>query len=238
MLSFTDTYKISKEAFNALKKIRENKTPPIIEEILPPKRKKFKLQNNNFNEYSDKAFDEKIKLDMYIYNKLINNISESEKEYISNLLIEMFEDIKNVYKFINYEPKNIGFKNLDSGSSKGDLIKEAGDIINNFLKNEFYDLTLNERKIKYENKVIFSAINLVQEDNIKIDEAVEHSYKTAIIEDLIYKISFPSMIKYKIEEAKDDSLYNDFFDMERFNSILESFENKKKILARIISVLI
>lgn len=234
---FTDTQKLNKTAYNALKRIRENKekNTSLVLESASTTRAKF---NSLFSEYSDTRFKEKVALDSYIYNKLLENIQESEREQVSTLITEMLNDVKEIYKFINIEPKNIGFVNMSSADSRNSLVIEASNIINNFMNKEYYSLTKHEKTRKYRDTVINFAHNIVVEEGLDPQEAIDHSYKTAIIENLLNNINFPFIIKHKINEVFEDDIYNDFFDIGELHNLKESVEIKIKNIARVISVLI
>lgn len=234
---FTDTHKLNKTAYNALKRIRENKekNESLVLESASTTRAKF---NQLFSEYSESKFKEKISLDSFIYNKLLENIQETEREQVSTLITEMLNDVKEIYKFINIEPKNIGFINMSSADSRNSLVIEASNIINNFMNKEYYSLTKYEKNRKYKESVINFAHNIVLEEGLSPQEAIEHSYKTAIVENLLNNINFPFIIKHKINEVFEDDLYNDFFDIEELHNLKESVEIKIKNIARVISVLI
>lgn len=234
---FTDTQKLNKTAYNALKRIRENKEKnnSLVLESASTTRAKFNLL---FSEYSDAKFKEKVNLDSFIYNKLLENIQESEREQVSTLITEMLNDVKEIYKFINIEPKNVGFVNMTSADSRNHLVIEASNIINNFMNKEYYSLTKHEKHRKYKESVINFAHNIVIEEGLNPQEAIEHSYKTAVIERLLNNINFPFIIKHKINEVFEDDIYNDFFDIGELHNLKESVEIKIKNIARIISVLI
>lgn len=234
---FTDTQKLNKKAYTALKRIRENKEKAnsLIVESASTTRAKF---NALFADYSDTKFKEKVKLDSFIYNKLLENVQDAEREQVSKLIEEMLKDVQEIYKFINIEPKNIGFTNLTSADTKNSLVIEASNIINNFMNKEYYSLTKDEKHRKYKDVVINFAHNIVLEEGLDTQEAIEHSYKTAIVEGLLTNINFPFIIKHKINEVFEDDLYNDFFDIGELHNLKESVEIKIKNIARVISVLI
>jgi len=234
---FTDTQKLNKTAYNALKRIRENKEKnnSLVLESASVTRAKF---NSLFADYSDTKFKEKVNLDSFVYNKLLENIQESEREPVSTLITEMLKDVQDIYKFINIEPKNIGFVNMSSADTKNSLVIEASNIINNFMNKNYYSLSKDEKHKKYKDSVINFAHNIVIEEGLTPQEAIEHSYKTAIIENLLNNINFPFVIKHKLNEVFEDDIYNDFFDIGELHSLKESVEIKIKNIARVISVLI
>jgi hypothetical protein len=233
-MSFTDTYKISKKAYDALKKIKqsnitENQSVNIEDKVVS--KKKYHTVFNIFNE--DK-FNSKITLEMYIYNNLLTDINESEKEYVTSLISSMLHEVKSIYEFINIEPKLTGFKNVDISSSKQELVAEAQNVIDNHLKNTFFNLSRHEREIKYKESVVNMTYDIVENEKINVDDALEHSHKVVVIENLIYNINFPYVIRHKIKEVMEDDMYNDFFDVEQLSKSIEEFESKNRQLSRII----
>lgn len=235
---FTDTQKISKTAYDALKRIRESRNKATADLVLESKSFTKSRYNTIFPEYSDDKFKEKIDLDGYIYNKLLENLEDGEKESVSKLISEMLTDVKEIYKFINVEPKIVGFKNMDVSDNRNSLLIEATNVINNFLNKEYYSLSKDERYRKYKDSVVNFAHNIVLEEGVDPQEAIEHSYKTAVIQRLLEDINFPFVIKHKINEVFEDDLYNDFFNVEELHDLKESFDIKAKNIARVISVLI
>jgi len=235
---FTDTQQINKKAYEALKRIKNNRTKPIADLVLESKTFTKTKYNTIFPEYTESKFKEKVNLDAFVYNKLLENLEEGEKENVSKLITEMLNDVREIYRFINIEPKIVGFKNMSEGDNKASLINEASTIINNFLNREYYALSQNEKIRKYKDNVINFAHNIVVEENVSPQEALEHSYKTAVIHNLIESINFPFVIKHKINEVFEDDLYNDFFNIEDLHNLKESFDIKAKNIARVVSVLI
>lgn len=231
--AFTDTYKISKTAYEALKKIKNNSS---IEESskLSDNAISKKKYNTVFNEFDNDKFNQKIALEMYVYNNLLDGINESEKEYVTDLISNMLNDVKSVYEFINIEPKLSGFKNMTPSNSKKELINEAQNIIDNHFKIEFYNLNKNERERKYKDIVVNMTYDIVESDHVSIDDALEHAHKSVIIESLIHNLNFPYIIRHKISEVLEDEMYNDFFDVDELRKSVERFEEKNKQLSRII----
>jgi hypothetical protein len=229
---FTDSYKLNKDAYNALKKIREAKTP--VSETTSIDRKKFNFVTNEFDQ--DK-FDNKVKLDSFVYNKLFEGLAQEDKEDVSVIISEMITDVREIYRFINIEPKTLGYKSLTVNSSVNELVKESRKVIDDFLNTEYYSLTVNQRNSRYKKPALDMAYNIVLEEKIDINDAVKHSFKTLIYEKLIDNLNFPYMAKYKISEVLEDNMYSDFFDINKLNSLLESFNAKNRKLSRILSAI-
>ena len=127
---------------------------------------------------------------------------------------------------------------MDVSDNRNSLLIEAANVINNFLNKEYYSLSKDERYRKYKDSVVNFAHNIVLEEGVDPQEAIEHSYKTAVIQRLLEDINFPFVIKHKINEVFEDDLYNDFFNVEELHDLKESFDIKAKNIARVISVLI
>lgn len=243
---FTDTHKLNKQAYDALKRIRENKknreesdnnskSGIIAESAAQVARNKYNLV---FMEFDESKFEEKIKLDRNVYNKLFENLDSESKEHVSKIISEMVSIVKDVYKFINIEPKILGYKNIDSDSSKHVLMEEASSIINNYFNKEYYSLTNVEKQRKYKDSVINLAHDIVVQENVSVEDALNHSYKATVVENLIRTINFPYIIKHKIDEVFEDTMYNDFFDVDELTNLMESFDLKVKQISRIVSAII
>jgi hypothetical protein len=236
---FTDTHKLNKTAYDALKRIRQNKekmSSLVLEnENKLVARHKFNLV---FQEYSEEKLQEKIALDSYIYNKLLENLSSDEQESVSTLIAEMMTTVRDIYKFINIEPKSVGFNNMTSADSKNSLVIEASNIINNHINKEYYSLSKDEKIKKYKDSVIHLAHKVVLEDGVDPQEAIDHSYKSIVIERFLENINFPFIIKHKIDEVFEDDIYNDFFNIDELKELKETFESQIKNISRVVSILI
>lgn len=236
---FTDTHKLNKTSYDALKRIRQNKerTSSLVLEndnkIVA--KQKFNLV---FQEYSDEKLQEKITLDGYIYNKLLENLNSEESEAVSTLISEMMITVKDIYKFINIEPKTVGFNHMSSADSKNSLVIEATNIINNHINKEYYSLSKEEKIKKYKDSVVHLAHQVVLEEGIDPQEAINHCYKSIVIERLLENVNFPFIIKHKIEEVFEDDMYNDFFNINELRELKDTFESQIKNISRVMSVLI
>lgn len=239
-----DNQKLSKQAYEALKKIKSNKKnirdseKAVIEE---QNRRVFKKRTKqNFKEYDQEKFEEKIRQDMFIYNKLLDNVSSEYKEDVGNLLKDMITEVQKVYKFINIEPKvNLI---LDDTSTNGVIYEEAGKFINDFLKREYYDLTTEEKNRKYKDQSIMIAKEILESNvdnsDLNLEEVLQFSNKSIVLKKLIKNINFPYVIEHKISEVFEDNLYNEFFEMEDLNNALEIFETKLDQFSKVVSLII
>lgn len=242
---FTDTHKLNKQAYNALKRIRnakKSKDINIKDKISLISESTNQINKNKYNlvfmEFDEAKFEEKVKLDRNIYNKLFEKLDSESKTHVSKIISEMVGIVKDVYKFINIEPKILGYKNISSDDSKHELLTEASNIINNYFNREYYSLSTDEKRRKYKDSVLDLAYELVVQENIEMDEALKHSYKSIVIENLIRTINFPYIIKHKINEVFEDTMYNDFFDVDELSNLMEAFDLKVKQVSRIVSAII
>ena len=235
---FTDKYELSRAAFSALQRIKETKTKELQEQVLQKTPKKVDYSMYLFEEYSDDQFANKVKADSYIYRKFIAQLTESQQEQATGILSNILETVKAIYEHINIEPKIHGFKNITLESSESLLEDEAGRLTVDFFSKNYYNLTEHQRKEKYGPLVIETSYELMITEDLAIEDAVEHAYKSVMISNFIKSINFPYLIESKINELMESDLYSEMFDRDRLFELVETFKDQSIQLSRIFSLLI
>jgi len=235
---FTDKYQLSKVAYDALQRIKENKALEAkqVSEQKTPKKVDYSLYI--FEEYSDDTFASKIKLDSYIYKKFLSQLEEEQHEHASKLLSELLENVKAIYEHINIEPKVHGFKNVSLESSENLLISEANRLTVDFFSKNYYNLTESQRQEKYSKLIVESSYELMIAENLSIEESVDHSYKTILMSNYIRSINFPYIIESKINELIESDMYKEMFDSETLISLVENFKENNLKLSRVLALLV
>jgi hypothetical protein len=235
---FTDKYELSKAAYAALNKIKENKQAEVTEQLKQNTPKKVDYSMYIFEEYTDDQFTKKVKYDSYIYKRFINQLNEEQQESAKTALANLLENVKEIYEFINIEPKVHGFKNLVLESSEIDLENEANRLTLDFFTKNYYNLTEGQRKEKYKDIVIENSYELMLSEDLSIEESIEHSYKSIMMTNYIKSVNFPYIIESKINELIESDLYSEMFDRDKLFQLVETFKDNNTKLSRIFSLLI
>jgi len=235
---FTDKYELAKVAKEALKKIHENKAREILEheEAITPKKIDYSM--HILQEYTDLAFEKKVKTDAYIYKKFISQLQESQQEEATLLLGDLLDTVKQIYEFINIEPKIHGFKNVSLEDSESSLIEEANRLILDFFTKNYYSLTESQRAERYRDLVTETSYELMVTENLSLEESVKHSYKSLMLTNFIKNVNFPYLIENKIHELMESDMYNEIFESDKLFELVDQFKEKSKQLSRVFSFLI
>jgi hypothetical protein len=230
-----------------------NNSEHIIQENL----KNFDRGREYFKEFDEMVYDQKARVDMLYYQKLLSNIDENFAPEVTELLKTLYSDVYKIYEFVNIEPEVYGtyFENVRS-TSGGELkspkrlpvttniLNESMDVtekvitsvVVRYLKENFYNLDETKRQKKFfmEHKEL--AKKLITE-GVDPEEAIEFSIKTIVVENLLRNIAFPftcwSRIKYLVD---DDKSYGDVFDKDALEELVESFNRKLHGVAKIVAI--
>jgi hypothetical protein len=238
MQNFQDQLALSSKAFEALQRIKNRSNQKSTDELLQEAKFNLDYSRQVFEEYTDDKFSKKVQMDSYVYNQFLKNVKDEDSivNQIQEHLELMLGTIKAIYEHINIEPKIYGFKKLDKNSSEDELVTESRKIIFEHLDRNYYNLTEQERSKKYKEYVTGNSYNITINENIDIDDSVEHSYKAAVINTLLENINFPFTIKSKIEELLESQMYKDVFDADTLQVLWENFQEQSFNLSRILSL--
>lgn len=234
-MQFTNKMQLSTDAYNALKRIRSNKAEEVS---LEQKYIKPKRQAQIFEEYSDAKFENKVNIDINIYNQFMKGITEEQLVGVKSLLANMLETTKSIYEHINIEPKIYGFKQLSVDSSEDELQLESKRLLNDHFNKMYYSLTSAQRYETFKDVVVEMAYEYVSEDKLPLADATEHAYKTTIIERFIKTINFPYLIESKINELMESDMYGEMFDRDRLTDLTEQFDEQLRVLSRVFATTI
>ena len=225
------------KALEALQRIKSRANQKSEADLLHEAKQNYDHSRQVFEEYSDKGFQKKVEMDTYIYNQFVKKLEDDESvasihEHVAMLLSTM----RAIYEHINIEPKIYGFKKLDNNSSESELMTESNRIIFEHLDRNYYNLTTQERNQKYRDYVVGTSYQVTINENIDVDNSVEHVYKAAVINTLIENINFPFTIKSKIEELLESQMYKEVFDADTLQQLWEDFQDQSFNLSRILSL--
>jgi len=226
---------ISQVALERIKTTRE------LQQLEENKKHEYKpnLTKIFLEEFDIDAFENKIKFDVSYYNVLLNRLDESNGEDAQTLLIDLFKNVRSIYEHINIKPKIYGINRLATLNETDDVIYEsASRIIHDYINNNYYKLTNEEKHKRYFEQVKDATKDLIISENIDADEAVEYNVKIAVIQSLIETINFPMVIKNEIEKSLISEEYGDMFEQEELNNLWLEFKNKSINISKIISAIV
>ena len=227
MLSQQITHKYQTKALETLARLKKSSSP----EVGPPP----SYDRYIFEAYSDQSMEDKIKHDTSYYNVLFKNIEESETELAHMLLGDLFSTTRAIYEHINIRPKLFGAKAI-ALNENDDIIEEtATRMIDEYIDSNYYSLSQESRDDKYRDKVIAESESLVVESAVDPEEAIDFCYKVAVMESLIGKISFPSVIEYKIDEILSSDVDKQIFEQGELSDLWGNFQTQANRLAKLIS---
>jgi len=237
MISFNDQLEFSSRAHEALQRIKSKNNEKTTSELLHETRMNLDYSRMVFEEYSDEKFSKKIELDSNVYNQFLKSASEDTSQYVQEILSSYLGTIRAIYEHINIEPKIYGFVKMDKHSSNNELLNESRRIIFEHLDKHYYNLSSDERQKKYKSFVVGISHDITINENIDIDESVEHTYKSAVITKLLENINFPFTVKSKIEELLESQIYKEVYDVDTLEKLWEDFHEQTFSLSRVLSLL-
>lgn len=229
-----DGYEVSSCAMKALRRLRGTQ----IQEENINKPKKVDYSMAMFEEYDDDSFEMKVRADALLYKTILTHLNESYCDDVRHMLTVMFENVQKIYKHVNIKPAIYG-ANRANILNESDEVLEANSLrlVNDFVNTHYYTLTTEEREAKYMNNVKTIAEGLLLEGDgvIQPEDAVKFGTKTAVMEEFITRVNFPSAIRYKVEELLHDENYGRIFEQDALCDLWESFEKIAFDVAKIIA---
>jgi len=238
MLTTEDNYNLmakSQEALNRLKTIRYLEEEEQQKGLHPkPNYARILLE-----EFDESNFKIKIERDKAYYDVLLHKLEESKVEQVQVILEGLLDNVKQIYEHINIKPKIYASNRLPDKNESDDIIYEsASRIINDYISRNYYQLSKDNRVKNYEQTVKTIATELVVEQNIELDEAIEFATKVSVVNRLLENINFPLIIKSEIENSLVSEQYGEIFEQEELVNLWESFKNKSYKFAKIVAVVI
>jgi hypothetical protein len=248
--SFTDQVDIQKIAWEALQKQKKQQTrAEERDQLVEERQNSIDYGAAVFEEYSTDGWVSKIKKDANIYNVFLENAEEPIMEKIQILVSNLLSTTNTIYEHINIKPSNYGFQNLHLPTDKHsddtvleasaiDLENEGIRIVNTYLDKHYYAMGNHERKKLYQERVQNMAKDIVLNEDINIDEAVEHAYKSVVIENLVEAINFPRPAYYRIQELMTSEAYGEVFEQDKLVELWNDFKTKSNTLSRVFAQLV
>jgi len=238
MLSLDEHSKLVTLSKGALDRIKNTRDLNALEE-----NKKHSIKPNYskliFEEFDNDSFNNKIKYDSAYYKVLLNRLDESQSSNIQILLADLLKTTRQIYEHINIKPKIYGLNRLATLNESDEVIYEvASRVISDYINSNYYKLTSNEKHTRYFESVKSQAKDLIINENITTDDAVEYSMKVSVIQSLLETINFPLVIKSEITKSLISEEYGDMFEQEELNNLWNEFIQKSTSIAKIISVIV
>ena len=237
---YIDPFQLAAQAQLGLNKIKNNKTQEILENQAPSfNYTKADYSRMAFEEFDENAFNNKSTLDSYFFKRLIKNIPNENINEGIQIVSNLYDKVKQIYEYINVKPKTYGFNiNTSLNNSEETLEEQAQSYINGFLKDNYYNLTAEQREQKYFPKIKPIAESLVLENNLDDKAALEFASKVVLLEDLINRICFPLTIQSLIDESLHDVSYAQIFEQQPLQDLWESFQDQSFKFAKVVAMLI
>lgn len=189
-------------------------------------------------EYDEKAFVDKVRIDTIFYKTLFKNLSEHVDE-VQQILGNFFNTIKDIYEHENLKPRVYGFQiGTAFNSSDKELYESANRMINDFVKKQYYSLSQEAREEKYFPQIKQIASDVILKEHVSDESAVQFASKTAVMKDLIERISFPLVIRERILQDLIDENYARIFDQDKLNSLWETFQEQCVGVAKLVASIV
>ena len=232
-----DILKETKKTLQQIKDQKESNKSILVE--MKENNIKFDTGKFFFQEYDSVVYEGKIKVDMLYYDQLLQKMDDTVSEGVQNAIISLYKTINSIYEFVNISPEIYG-NSIDVSileSSIENTHRKLSKVIFEFLDNNFYRLTAEQRKVKYFEEHKELAKSLISEGNSP-DDSISFSVKSIITENLLRHLSFPfgswSRINYLIEN--DD--YGAIFDQEKLIVLVDEFNKKLRSISKIVATCI
>lgn len=237
--NFTDREEIQKTALEALRKMsdRTNKESEKIK-LIEERNNKLFYDQHVFEEYDVDSWGKKLHKDSNLYNVFISEISEDDGEKVQFVLQDLLKTVNEIYEHININPETFGFKNLPLDASIEELQEESVKIIDTFFNKNHYSLSNHERKKLYKERTCSFGEDIILNEEIEIKDAVEHAYKSIVVEQLINSINFPKPVHYRIQELMNSDIYGEIFEQGKLIDLWDDFGKKASAVSRIFAQLV
>lgn len=221
------------ETKKKLSQMKQAKNTKSLEMEKKDIEKRFKKDQNFYEEFDPSKFETKTRIDLLFYEHVFQTLPEVNN--IENVLADYYKTIKEIYEMVNIRPEN--HKMLNTGvliESQTDQVKRFKKILSEHINNYYYRLLPEQRKTKYleESKDYSSAL---VERGLDVDKSIQLGIKSCLMESLIKNISFPKFVQKRVTYLCEDEDYGKVFDQEHLKALWEEFNEKTKKIASIVS---
>lgn len=216
-----------------LKKIN-NKQSPLME--ISNSFARADYGKDFYEPYDESIFESKLAIDMMYYKHLLENLDPIYTSDVQKTLVNTYKLVKNIYEFVNIKPeiygKGITVKLLELSIDEASF--KLSKVLNESINNLFYNLTPEQRISKYSDKVIPLAKNLIIENN-DVDESLQFSIKSVVMENLLTKIAFPFLAWGRVKYLSESEDFGKVFDQKQLFELVETFEKQVTVLAKYVA---
>lgn len=227
---------LTAQAMGALQRLRSNQK---LDESAVQSRRKPDYSLLVFEEYDDESFANKCKIDSLLYKSMLRNLNQEHSDSLREILTQLMETTQSIYRHINIKPAVYGFNNISIFNESDEVLEETAlRLINEFVDNQYYSLSKEEREKKYMVGVKAIAETYVLEHQVDSDESVRFATKTLVMEEFIKRINFPLNVRNKIYELIEDEEYGRIFNQDVLREHWESFEKQCHNLSKIVAATI
>jgi hypothetical protein len=225
------------ESYKKEQSEKSNKKKQTQEEYL--RESYTKLMKVQYNPFDSLIFENKMNTDLYFYDVILKDkLDEVHLDEVSNSLRELYELVHDIYYHINIEPEF--YKNLDENfllesiEDKNLIVK---DLFSNYIKKNYFDMSLSERAEKYQS---LCENNIAEFMKVKVpsEKAIEFGFKTYLLENFLTEVAFPKFVWKRVLALQEDENYKAIFDYERLNVLVEMFKNKIHEISQVASLCI
>ncbi len=222
------------ETKNTLDRIKKAKNyKKDLHQVIKENKDRYDIGRHFFEEYDVNTFKTKLHVDTLFMEQLTQKLDQDQSLQVEELLIGLFNNVREIYEFINIEPEIFGkFDESLLNESEESIKNKLSKKIYSFLENKYYGLSIEKRNEKYKDRVQPTSQKLIAE-GVEIKEAVTYSIKECLMEDLIADISFPFAVKSRLDFLLENEAYAEIFDQDRLKKLYEDFETKKRGIAKI-----
>jgi len=201
------------------------------------KMKSVDFAKNLYEPYDESIFESKVAIDLLYYKHLLNNLDESYYKDVHELLAQTYRSIKEIYEFVNIKPLIFG-KNIDKTileNSIEEVNKKLTVVLDEVVNMSFYSLTPTQRSEKYGDRAVPLTKKLVAENN-DMDESLQFSIKTCILEDVLVKIAFPGSNWLRVKYLSESEDFGLVFDQQKLVDLVEGFQKQASRLSKYLAV--
>lgn len=190
-------------------------------------------------EFDESQMDTKIKCDALFYEYITTKMGSTDdiSDEVTEAITEMIKAQVEFYKVLNIAPilNHINERELVNNSDdENATIVE--NVVTNYMRNNLYKLTTEQRKEKYESKVVPMAESLVRDFSANHDNAVDLAYKTVVVEGLLKHIHNSIYVNLYYNDCLESEQYTEFFNVDKLKRSYEVYEEAVHNLAVLLAV--
>lgn len=234
-----EMYENSQRVLESLKEEKERNKKDGHQKFLESK-KRFDYGQELFDPYDDITFEAKLKVDLMFYERLLSNLDEKYSEVVQEILSSLYKDVREIYDQMNISPelygKGINYEILEEGLNIRS--KKISEVVYEYLDKNFYRLSPDERKEKYYEQQLPLAKELMTEQKENVEDAISHSVKTIVMENLLRQIAFPLAPWARLNYLCESYDYGQIFEQERLVELSENVNKKIRAISKIVSACI